>query len=162
MRPMTTIRRWHFDQLRYTLPTVRYMLHSVEAPALITYRDGGDGWTVAEVVGHLLDCDRLFVERAQLTVTQDLPDLPFPDQAEDVIKGRYNECDPLTTFVLWEQVRGEYLAYLGTVPDEAWEREGRHPIYAPLSLSDQLFLACWHDMIHVEQITRILTEQRKA
>jgi hypothetical protein len=25
---------------------------------------------------------------------------------------------------------------------------------------DQLFLICWHDLIHLEQITRILTEKQ--
>ena len=49
----------------------------------------------------------------------------------------------------WAQVRDEYLAYLGTISDDtAWERAGRHPQYPPFSLNDQLFLICWHDMIH--------------
>jgi uncharacterized damage-inducible protein DinB len=124
---------------------------------LTTYRDGHEGWTAAEVIGHLLDCERLFLERARLTMTYDCPDLPFPDQAEDVIKGRYNERDPQGIFSDWQQVRADYLAYLGTIPDDAWTREGKHPKYAPFSLNDQLFLICWHDMIHLEQMTRILT-----
>jgi hypothetical protein len=36
-------------------------------------------------------------------------------------------------------VREAYLAYLGTILDEeAWERAGRHPRFAPFSLNDQL------------------------
>ena len=77
-----------------------------------------------------------------------------------MIKGRYNERDPQATLEEWAQVRDEYLAYLGTISDDtAWERAGRHPQYPPFSLNDQLFLICWHDMIHLEQITRILTEK---
>jgi uncharacterized damage-inducible protein DinB len=160
MRPMSTIRRWHFDQLRYSLKTVRYIAQTAAPQDLITYRDGNGGWTVAEVIGHLLDCERLFLERARLTMTTDCPDLPFPDQNEDVIKGRYNERDPQAVLADWRQVRDEYLAYLDTIPDEAWAREGKHPRYAPFSLNDQLFLICWHDMLHIEQMTRILTEKR--
>jgi hypothetical protein len=160
MRPMAAIRKWHFDQLRYSLGIVRYIMQTAVPQTLTTYRDNGDGWTVAEVIGHLLDCERLFLERAQLTMTYDSPALPFPDQDQEVIKGRYNERDPHITLKEWEHVRGDYLAYLSTIPDEAWGREGRHPSYVPFSLNDQLFLSCWHDMIHTEQITRILAEKR--
>ena len=160
MRPMSTIRRWHFDQLRYVVNTVQFIMQTTPKHDLVTYQDGSDGWTVAEVVGHLLDCERLFVERAELTMTYDNPELPFPDQAEDVKKGGYRDRDPQAIFTEWRQVRDDYLAYLSTIPDESWEREGRHPRYAPFSLNDQLFLACWHDQIHIEQMTRILTKKR--
>jgi uncharacterized damage-inducible protein DinB len=161
MKPMSAVRRLHFDQLRYVLKTVAFILQTTTAQNLVTYRDNHDGWTVGEVVGHLLDCERLFLERAQLTMTQDLPDLPFPDQAEDVRKGRYSERDPLAVFAEWQQAREEYLAYLATVPDENWDREGKHPKYSPFSLNDQLFLACWHDQVHIEQMTRILIEKKR-
>jgi uncharacterized damage-inducible protein DinB len=158
---MSTIRRWHFDQLRNSLKTVRYIVQTAAAGNLNTRRDSGDGWTAAEVIGHLLDCERLFLERARLTITQEDPDLPFPDQAEDVIRGRYNERDPQAILAEWAQARDEYLAYLSAIPDDAsWERQGKHPRYAPFSLNDQLFLICWHDLIHIEQITRILTEKQ--
>ncbi len=160
MRPMSTIRKWHFDQLRCSLNTVNYIVQTTATEALITYRDQDEGWTVAEVLGHLLDCERLFLERARLTMTCDCPDLPFPDQAEDVINGRYNERDPQSILTDWRQARDDYLAYLGTIPDEAWTREGKHPQYAPFSLNDQLFLACWHDLLHTEQITRILAAKQ--
>jgi len=117
---------------------------------------------VAEVIGHLLDCERLFLERARLTVTRDYPDLPFPDQDEDVRKGRYNERDPHSILADWQHVRDEYLKYLSTISDDAWTREGKHPEYAPLSLNDQLFLVCWHDQLHIDQITRILMKGAKG
>jgi DinB superfamily len=160
MRPMSTIRRWHFDQLRNSLKAFRYIVQTTPPVDLITYRDSGEGWTSAEVIGHLLDCERLFLERARLTIAQDNPDLPFPDQNEDVIKGHYNERDPQAILADWQQTREEYLAYLGTIEDDAsWNREGKHPKYAPFSLNDQLFLICWHDSIHLEQLARILTEK---
>jgi uncharacterized damage-inducible protein DinB len=161
MRPMSTIRRWHFEQLRNALKTVFYIVQTGAKNDFITYRDNGDGWTAAEVIGHLLDCERLFLERARLTVSYDNPDLPFPDQDEEVIRGCYNERDLQAILADWQHVRDEYLAYLSTVPEDAWEREGKHPKYAPFSLNDQLFLICWHDTIHIEQITRILTEKRE-
>lgn len=160
MRPMTITRRWHFEQLRCTLNVANYIVQANTREDLTTYRDHDDGWTVAEVIGHLLDCERLFLERAKLTVTQDCPDLPFPDQNEDVIKARYNEQDPRAVLKEWEQARSSYVAYLETVRDDDWSREGKHPKYPPFSLNDQLFLACWHDMLHLRQMTRILSAKR--
>lgn len=162
MRPMATIRRWHFEQLRCSLNTVKYITKTTDPQNLINCRERDDGWTVAEVIGHLLDCERLFLERARLTVTRDCPDLPFPDQDEDVRKGRYNERDPHAILVDWQHARDEYLEYLSTIPDDAWMREGKHPEYAPLSLNDQLFLICWHDQLHVDQIMRILEKETKG
>jgi hypothetical protein len=140
---------------------VYYIVQTATLKDVTTYRDHHDGWTIAEVLGHLLDCERLFLERATLTMTYDCPDLPFPDQDEEVMKGRYNERDPQGILADWRHARDEYFAYLDTIPDGAWIREGKHPKYAPLSLTDQLFLACWHDLLHIEQITRILTERQR-
>jgi uncharacterized damage-inducible protein DinB len=159
MRPMSTIRKWHFEQLRNTLKIVDYILKTVSPDDLITYRDGDDGWTALEIVGHLYDCEKLFVERAKLTVEQDNPMLPFPDQDEEVIAGRYNERDWQALMADWVQMRETYLAYLSTVSEEDWAREGRHPQYAPFSLQDQLFLICWHDIGHIEQLTRVLSQK---
>lgn len=158
MRPMATIRRWHMQQLQCTLNALEYIAHTTDSQHLTTFRERDEGWTIAEVLGHLLDCERLFLERARLTMTEDCPDLPFPDQNDDVRKGHYNTCDPDAILRDWRRVRGEYLDYLSTVPEDSWSREGKHPVYAPLSLNDQLFLACWHDQLHTDQIIRILTK----
>jgi hypothetical protein len=85
--------------------------------------------------------------------------LPFPDQDQAVIAGRYNERDWQVLLADWVQMREAYLDYLSTVREEDWAREGRHPQYAPFSLQDQLFLICWHDIGHVEQLTRILGQK---
>jgi uncharacterized damage-inducible protein DinB len=162
MFSQTTLRRWQFDQFRHSLKVVRYIIQTADPQALITYRDGGNGWTTAEVIGHLLDCERLFLERAQLMAAQECPDLPFPDQDEDVIKGRYNERDPQTTLDDWQQARDSYMTFLNTLPEDAWFREGTSRRYQLIySINDQSSLICWHDLCHTEQITRILTEKKQ-
>jgi len=156
MRPPSTLRKWQFDQLQREVPIVQFIIETVPKETLITKREKPEGWTVAEVLGHLLDCERLFVQRAHLTVEQDCPELPFPNQDEDVKKGHYNERDPHTILNEWKMTREEYVTYLTPLLDEVWKREGRHPQYAPFSLDDQLALACRHTILHIEQMTRIL------
>ncbi|MBN1516567.1 DinB family protein [Candidatus Sumerlaeota bacterium] len=146
------------EQLTCMLDIVQHIVESHPAEDLTTLREREGGWTVTEVVGHLLDCERLFLERAQLTVTQDSPMLPFPPQDEEVLKGRYNEREPMDIVNDWREAREKFLAFLKTIPEEDWEREGRHPQYPPFSLNDQLFLASWHDPLHIRQITRILSK----
>jgi uncharacterized damage-inducible protein DinB len=156
---MSTIHRWHFEQLRAGQKIAAYIVQISDPRDMVTYRDGGQGWTAAEVIGHLLDCERLFLERARLTVTQNCPMLHWGGQDEDVTRGRYNEWDMQTLLDTWRAAREDYLGYLSTVPEEAWAREGQHPTYPPFSLDDQLFLACWHEQNHIEQMTRILSEK---
>jgi hypothetical protein len=162
MRPPATLRKWQFDQLRLHVKVMRFIVGGAGAEELTRAREKPDGWTAAEVLGHLLDCERLFLQRARMTMEQESPLLPFPDQDEEVRKGGYNERDPSAVLGEWERTREEYLEYLAAVPDGSWGREGRHPTYDPFSLTDQLALACRHTLLHLEQITRILSVTRGA
>lgn len=74
--------------------------------------------------------------------------------------GCYNDRDPQAIFAEWQQARAEYLAYLADIPDEGWNREGGNPNYPLFSLNDQIALVCWHDQVHIEQMTRILIEKK--
>ena len=44
------LRKWQYEQLHRAVVTVKYMLQTVSADTLHTYRDGGTGWTVTEVL----------------------------------------------------------------------------------------------------------------
>lgn len=116
-----------------------------------------DRWTVAEIIGHLLDCERLFVARAKLVLEQDNPELPMPPPEVEVEQGRYNEANPAETLRKLEQTRHEYIAFLRAVEtEEQWERPGVFPTGNQFTLNDQLRLACWHTVLHIEQIFEAL------
>ncbi len=157
MRPMTTLRKWQFEQLQKHASIVKFMIGKEEPGRLVTKKEKPDGWTAAEVIGHLLDCEILFIQRVKMTLEQDEPLLPFPPQDEEVRKGKYNEKDPFMTLDEWKKAREEYLQRLNDIPENSWERMGRHPAYDPFSLNDQLALACRHTIQHIGQIVRILS-----
>ena len=160
MQSALTIRNWQLDKLTKTPTIMKTILQATSQEDATTYRDGGDGWTVLEVLCHLRDYDALFVDRAQVTLTQEFGDLPNPDPDKLAADNRYNEQDLQQVFDEWVDNRRKYLALLETVNEEDWERPARHPRRGPFTLNDQVLLAAWHDVNHLEQITRTLNEKR--
>jgi len=159
MQPMQTIRMWHIDQLKKAVPVLRYLLASISTESITRYRDGGDGWTVLQVLGHLRDYEAIFVERVRLTLEQDFPALPNPDPDELAAQNDYNAQYFQEVLDTWEASRVELVTLLETIEDDAiWERPGNHPRRGAFTLNDQLLLTVWHDMNHFEQITHIIND----
>lgn len=150
------IRGWQLSAMEKTISTLDYLIHSVPEGVLSAVRDGGDGWTVLEVLGHLNDFEAVFHERARLTLEQDMPDLPFPDHNQLIIDNAYNSQNVEAVFSAWKAKREAYIAYLKEVTGDAWERPANHPTRGAFTLNDQLFLTVWHDSNHLEQIAHIL------
>ena len=160
MDELPVIRDWQFELLLKLRRSVRHTLEMAPREALRKYRDSGTGWTVAEVLCHLRDFEGVFLERAKLTVREDFPDLPFPDPERLAIELRYAQEDAWKAFEDWHRRREAYVDFLQNLPEAAWARQGNHPTRGPMTLNQQLFLTSWHDLNHMEQITRILSEKR--
>ncbi len=158
MQPMTTIRNWQIDQMRKAENTIKHIVQTTAPEEAKTIRDGGDGWTVLEVMGHLRDFEAVFLERARLTLEKQMPDLPFPDPGALVVDKRYNDDDLQGSFQAWAATRAEHIALLERVDEGDWERPANHPTRGLFTLNDQLFLTVWHDMNHIEQMAHILVE----
>jgi uncharacterized damage-inducible protein DinB len=159
MQP-ATVRGWQLDQLRKGLQTVRHILTNVSAEDATSYRDGGTGWTVLEVLCHLRDYEAVYAERARLMVEEDTPELPFPDPDTLAKERLYNEQALQPVYEEWVRQREAFLTMMEGLDEAAWVRSGNHPRRGPMSVQDQLALVVWHDMNHVEQMTRILVEKQ--
>ena len=160
MLPPSTIRGWHIDQLRKSLKMLDSILKPISPLDATTYRDGGAGWTVLEVLCHLRDYEDVFRERSTLTVEREFPDLPNPNPDEWAVERRYNEQDLRAVYSDWVNRRNGFLAYLEGLDESSWQRTANHPRRGSMSLQDQLTLTAWHDVNHIEQITRILAEKK--
>lgn len=159
MQPAATIRKWQFEELGRTIGIVRFILHDVPTDDLHTYRDGGDGWTVAEVLGHLRDFDEIFVMRLRLTTEQENGTIPLPAQEQWAAERKYNEQDVAQVLDAWSQNRAALLAYMGALSEDDWGKTATHPVRGVMSATDQLLLMTWHDWNHLEQITKILNQR---
>ena len=149
-----------FDEMRRAQQSVRHVLDLRSPETLRTYRDGGKGWTVTEVLCHLRDFESVFLERAQLTAKSEFPDIPFPDPDQLAVDHHYADEEAWPAFEDWHRRRRALLEFLECLPEEAWERAANHPTRGRFTLHQQLMLTAWHDVNHLEQITRILVEKK--
>lgn len=159
MQPMSTIRGWQINQLQRMILILQHTLEPISQDAAALYRDGGDGWTVLEVLGHLEQFEGIFLERAKLTATEDFPALPFPDPEQSAIDNKYNEQDLKAVFASWVEKRQAQIEFMENIADDQWERPGNHPKRGEFTLNDQLILTVWHDTNHLEQIVKIFRDK---
>ncbi|MFM7582540.1 MAG: DinB family protein [Caldilinea sp.] len=152
-------RAGHIRLLRDTLALVDFLAAAAGQGAATTLRDPNDGdtgWTVLEVLCHLRDFDRIFLERARRIVAEAEPLLVAYDHEQMVVDGRYNEQDLSAVLADLRSSRAEFVAFFNSLTAEQWERAGTHPERGRFSLDDALMQVGLHDAMHLEQITRIL------
>jgi len=154
---LTDIRQHHLRQMQKTVATIGYILTPVTQEVATTLRDGPDGWTVLEVLGHLRDFDAIFRQRAQMMLAQDYPDLPAYDHEQMAIDYRYNEQNLKATYQALLESRQETSAFFAALSDTDWERAGVHPERGHFPMTVACIQVSSHDLTHIEQIAKILT-----
>jgi hypothetical protein len=88
------------------------------------HRYAHDKWSIREVVGHINDCERMFVFRA-LWFARGLPgELPGFDQNIAIAAVRFDERSLSDLVAEFRAVRGSTLHFFRNVPDEAWAKRG--------------------------------------
>lgn len=157
---LVTVRKWQIDSMELSIRAVEALFKQADKQAIRTYRDNGTGWTALEVLGHLRDFEAVIFQRIRLMVEEENPALPFPDPDELARAHNYNNRDWTELMGEWQAERATHIAYLQAREESDWERPGQHPTRGAFTAHDQLFLTSLHDVIHIEQITRILDEQK--
>ena len=112
MLPNSTLRGWHLDQMRKALAIIPNILKAYSDQDIVTYRDGGTGWTALEVLCHLRDYEAAALERAQLSISQENATMPGFSADEAAAAGRYNEQNLADVCAEWSKRRETTLAYL--------------------------------------------------
>ena len=88
------------------------------------YRYAPDKWSIRELVGHVNDCERLFVSRAFWFARGF--DTPLPSFDQDIaVAGAKSDDQPWSRHIDdFRAVREATLTFFDTLPDEAWGRRG--------------------------------------
>ena len=137
MSPMPKYRRWQLWALEKNLLNMEHLISTITDPAAFDKRDGGDGWTISEVLGHLGDVDSYFSARARaLAENNDPPPSSGRSQDEQVKDAGYAEQNALDLFEKWKQVRLPYHALLASLPEDD-EESGSAPAAMPMAVASR-------------------------
>jgi hypothetical protein len=136
-----------------------------DVPDIWTRRDeGGDTWTVFDVVGHLIHCERAdWMPRAKIILEfgESRPFDPFDRFAQQRESHGKSFGELLDEFA---SLRTANLAELKALNLQSvdFRRRGRHPALGVVTLSELLATWAVHDLTHLHQISRIMAHQYRA
>jgi hypothetical protein len=141
---------------RRTQVVLHGLLHGVSQQRAMDSRDGGDGWSVVEVVCHLRDFEGFFRGRVELMLDQDNPILPAYDQDALAIERDYQHQDVRVALAELLEQRRAFLVLFESFSEEQLQRDGVHPENGPIKIFDSLVQLTHHDLTHLDQIARCL------
>lgn len=117
-----------------------------------------DKWSIKEVVGHLIDAERVFADRALRFARGDQNPQPGFDQDEYVRNGDFDARRLADLAGEFESVRRANLAFFKSLSEEAWSRRGVAND-APVSVRGLAHIIAGHELHHVQVLkTRYLDE----
>lgn len=115
------------------------------------YREGG--WTVRQVVHHLVDSHLNAYMRFKLTLTEDNPTLKTYDEKlwAETADSRTMPVD--VSLTLLESLHARWVSLLNSLPDTDFKRKCHHPESGPIDMEFLLSLYAWHGRHHEAHIT---------
>lgn len=117
------------------------------------YRE--NGWTVRQVVHHVVDSHMNSYVRFKLGVTEDRPRIStyqeavwaeFPDAKSAPVEG---------SLILLEQLHARWVSFLRALPDDAFARAVDHPEIGDITIDVLVELYGWHCGHHEAHITHL-------
>ena len=160
MSAMPRYRHWHLMALEKNLLNIEHIVSGISDHSAYSRRDGGDGWTISEVLGHLADVDAYFLGRARALAAGEELQESGGGSPDDMVKAAgYAQQNALDLLEKWKAARVDYHALLASLPqddEDLWERPGRPADGGGFTLNDQLTLSAFHDLDHIHQIVKII------
>lgn len=138
--------------LETTPETLRVLLNGVDA-ALHTWRPEPDEWSINELIGHLIDCDRYaFSERIQLMLDEEVPEIPGVDVNALSAQRTDNEQDAFTLLDELAEGRKAHASFVLSLSNEQMARTGTYKSYGTFRVADFVYEWAYHDCDHIKQI----------
>jgi DinB superfamily len=129
--------------------------------AKLRKRPAPDKWSVNEILAHLADSE--IVLGFRMRVILDAPGTPVVavDQDSWVKSGHYEKRDPRKSVEQFRVVREANLALLKSLTPQQWKHYGMHSERGQETIEHIVRLYAGHDVNHLQQIERILSEKPK-
>ncbi len=128
--------------------TAEYRKIAMQVPAeREQFRYAPEKWSVREVFGHMIDCERVFGYRAFCISRGDMASFPGFDESVYVGNSRYNDTRLADLARSFETVRLGNLTFLKSLGDSDWERKGTANNW-PISVRGLAFIMAGHPRHH--------------
>jgi hypothetical protein len=131
-----------------------------DARELVRSRPAPGEFSIAEVVGHLVDAELVSSTRYRWILAQDEPLLPGYEQDDWVRVSSYAEADPAQLIEVLRVVRLANLELWRRTPTALRSRVGHHSERGPESYDLTFRLVAGHDRLHLDQVRRTLESLR--
>jgi DinB superfamily len=113
-------------------------------------------WTIKQVIGHLIDCERIFGYRALRIARGDSTPLPGFDENAYAEAAQHNRVSLPVLISEFGNVRSSHTAFFEHLPEEAWARRGTAN-NNEVSVRAIAFILLAHERYHLEIIRKRLS-----
>jgi hypothetical protein len=146
---------WLLKALRETAAVLESYVWDLDEETL-RRRPGPDEWCLLELLGHLRDCERRYLERLEAMAFQREPRISAFDTESTEPDVPYALLDPDETLADFDSLRRRTLQLLRSLSEADWERTGLHPYLGPITITRVVREMSEHDLAHLWQARRIV------
>lgn len=140
--------------LEHSEEALRKLTTNLEEALLASHISDGQP-SLKELIGHLVDIDAVFRERAWLLLETDRPELPpaHPPRLDAAVAYR---SQPIAEILAsFHQTRRQTLNLLRGLTSAAWHRIGHHEIYGEINLLHQGNWVVSHERVHLIEMAQL-------
>lgn len=126
--------------------------------------EGGDTWSVYDVVGHLIHGERTdWMARVEI-ILSDKKDKTFISFDRFAQFGESKDKTLPALLAEFKSVRGKNIEQLHSlhITKNDYTKKGVHPVFGEVTLAQLLSTWTVHDLNHIAQITRVMAKQYKT
>ena len=134
--------------LRQQLDSTRALLGGIDE-AQAGSRYAPHKWSIKELVGHLIDTERVFAYRAMRFARNDQAPLSGFEQDDYVLNADFDSCTLADLSAEFEHLRRSNIHFFQGLSDEAWNRRGTAND-AEVSVRALAYIIAGHEAHHVQ------------
>lgn len=124
---------------------------------ILECQPGGEEWSVRDIVCHLHGHEIYERERLERILSEDNPFLSV-DAARREATREYRAGPFSRALQAFADQRKQTVAWLETLPDEAWQRPALDAIFGPTSFGEMVGFIVEHDRTHLRQMRTTIDE----
>ena len=142
-----------FDALEASSKTLADLTKKLD-DSVLRRKPAPDKWSALEVICHLRDVEKLWVNRIVKVAFSDRPAFYMLDFEALVAKHGYNTHVLSAALKEFARLRADTVCLLRALPASEWRRVGIHPKRGEISIARIVEIMIGHDKGHFEQIAK--------